>query len=95
LAVAPFTFAAALAACGSASHRFAKLDLGPPEARPEAVAAPPAAAEEPLLIPAVVVAPAAAEEALLTPTAAATPMCDGDGRPLAGNVRPKSARTCE
>jgi len=39
--------------------------------------------------PAAVTAPARA-----VPDAAATPLCDRDGRPLAGNLKRKDARSC-
>ena len=96
LAAAPI-LAAALAGCGTTA---------PPAARATVIRAPVTA---PAAAPAAAPAPAPAPErgpegseskgapvavtAVVAPVAA-TPMCDGQGRPLPGNVRTKDARSC-
>jgi hypothetical protein len=80
LAAAPLTL---VLACG---HTAAPRATSMP-APVVAASAPVAASTTPVAVQLVSEAPAPAP-------VAATPMCDGDGRPLAGNVKRKDARSC-
>ena len=81
---------ATVAACGHAAPAVRTATLPTPEvqASASAVPVPHAALDAPVPDP-VLISTTATVPGLLI----ATPMCDANGRPLAGNVRTKSAQT--
>jgi hypothetical protein len=82
LAAAPLTLAIA---CGHAAAP--RVTSMPAPLVAAGTATPVAASTTPVAVPLVADAPPPVE-------VASTPMCDGQGRPLAGNVKRKDARSC-
>ena len=90
-AAAPMTLAAALAACGHATPGMRATSFPAPVTE-ASVSPKPAPAPTPAVAAVVPLVMVDAMAAIATPDPAyATPMCDANGRPLAGNVRTKNA----
>jgi hypothetical protein len=88
-AAAPMTLAAALAACGHNTPAMRATSYPAPVTEASVVAPAPAPVIEAVVPVAAPVVPAAAAASY------ATPMCDENGRPLAGNVRSKRSAGTE